>query len=115
MTAAPRWIHRDLAKKEIGFIFVGVVIGLMFGFSFGLLVQDEPKIDFWDKAAAVGDSFSGHDITERHPVKGLWGEGANADIDAAVENFIEYRAERYDEEWPVTVSSCGARIVECGA
>lgn len=110
MTAAPRW-------KIHVYTLVFLLIGLFFiGFSLGLMIHDklvdESEIDFWDKAAAVGDVFSGHDITEGHHVEGDWVKWSNADIDAAVANFIDYRAVRYGEDWRVMGGSCGGRIVE---
>lgn len=108
MTAASRW-KTDVIGATVFFILISFALGLCLGL--WLNVQGE-RIDLWDKAAAVGDSFSGHDITEGHHVKGDWVEGSNADIDVAVGNFIDYRAERYEETWRVTGGSCGGRTVE---
>lgn len=102
---------RNLGKGAIiisSMITFSIVTGLVL---IEIFSQGE-RIDLWDKAATVGDSFSGHDITEGHHVEGDWVEGSNADIDAAVETFIDYRAERYGETWRVTGGSCGGRTVE---
>ena len=106
MTAASRWSHKD---SVVTFILISFALGLALGL--WLNVQDE-RIDLWDKAAAVGDVFTGHDITEGHHVEGDWVKWSNADIGAAVANFIDYRAWRYGETWCVTGGSCGGRIVE---
>lgn len=104
------WLHRNQEIMVFTILVAIFLLGFGLGFTFGFASHDE--LDLWDKAAAVGDSFSGHDITEGHHVEGDWVEGSNADIDAAVGNFIDYRSVRYGENWRVTGGSCGGRTVE---
>ncbi|RLJ02734.1 MAG: hypothetical protein DRP11_02700 [Candidatus Aenigmatarchaeota archaeon] len=67
-------------------------IGYIAGFHTGY-------VDLWDKAAPVGTVWISRDIVQGHDAEGDFVAGSLAWTDAVVDNFIEYRSEKYGENW----------------
>lgn len=90
---------------------VCMVVMFFLGFGSGWVTHGESE-DVWDRAAAISDEFRGWEIVLGHEGTTEWKQGTLAELDALVENFIDYRATRYGENWWVRGGSCGNRIVE---
>jgi len=99
-----------IRKVSMGIDFLIVVVASCF--ATGLLIgcyisMSSPNV--WDRAAAVGDNFSGYEIVIG--AEGPFVGGTLAEMDAIVDDFIHYRLERYGEIWKVTPGVCGEVIV----
>jgi len=112
MTASTHWWNDPNSVGPVAVVSVIVVVTFLVGFGCGWITRGDPEMNIWDMAAAVGDEFDGHDVIEGHYAGGDWIHDSLAEIDAIIQQFIDYRALRYGESWRMYSPGCTKRLVE---
>jgi len=110
MTA--HWWNDPKSVGPVVVVSAIVVVTFLVGFGCGRLIHDDLEMSIWDMAAAVGDEFDGHDVIEGHYAGDDWVHDSLAEIDAIIQQFIDYRAQRYGESWRAYSPGCAKRLVE---